>query len=59
MRSKAEVDKIKVDGGKVYVKWKGGSKYLLIEDQEIAIAFMWMVVNKKSGQERQIDGFIK
>lgn len=20
---------------------------------------MWMVVNKKSGQERQIDGFIK
>ena len=59
MRNKAEVDKIKVDDGKVYVKWKGGSKYLLIEDQEIAIYFMWMVVNKKSGQERQIDGFIK
>ena len=42
MRNKAEVDKIKVDSGKVYVKWKGGSKYLLIEDKEIAIAFMFI-----------------
>lgn len=59
MSKKTEVDLIKkLENGKIAVKWKGDKKFYVIEDQEVAVALIWMIVNKKSGQERQVDAFI-